>query len=77
MQKREKKKELEEMIEVVLLRIPKEIEARKFYKSAAEKTTSQAAKDLFFNLSDQEKGHEAELRRILKQLQEELQELMS
>jgi len=65
-------KELREMIEVVLLRIPKEIEARNFYLSAAKKTTSPTGKELFGSLAEQEKGHEAELRRVLGELQAEL-----
>ena len=75
MQTKMKIKELQEMIEVVLLRIPREIEARMFYMSAAQKTTSPAAKELFITLSEQEQGHEAELRRILGQLQDELKTL--
>lgn len=74
MDKKEKIKDLEEMIQVVLLRIPKEIEAKNFYLSAARRTKSEVARDLFNTLAQQEKGHEAELRRILKHLQTELQE---
>ena len=68
-------KELKEMIQVVLLRIPREIEAKEFYLVAAQKTSSEAAKDLFYSLAEQEQGHEAELRRVLKQLQHELKSL--
>ncbi|MEC9492128.1 ferritin family protein [Flexistipes sp.] len=75
MDKKQKKKSLEEMIEVVLFRIPKEIEAMRFYKSAAEKATDEAAKELFENLAAQEKGHEAELRRILNELKNQLNDL--
>ncbi|TYB33951.1 MAG: rubrerythrin [Flexistipes sinusarabici] len=75
MDRKQKKKSLEEMIEVVLFRIPKEIEAMRFYKSAAEKATDDAAKELFEHLAAQEKGHEAELRRILNDLKNQLNEL--
>jgi rubrerythrin len=75
LQNKEKIKELQEMIEVVLIRIPKEIEAMNFYMSAAQKTTSPDAKELFVSLSIQEQGHEAELRRILQQLQDEFKAL--
>ena len=75
MNKKEKKKEINEIIEVVLLGIPKEIAASKFYKSAAQKTTSTKAKNLFNRLSEQERGHEAVLRKILNELQEELAEI--
>ncbi|MDK2792934.1 MAG: hypothetical protein PWQ25_1797 [Deferribacteres bacterium] len=73
--KREKIKALEEMIQVVLIRIPKEIEAMRFYLSAAEKSVTQASKELFINLAQQEKGHEAELKRILEDLKQQLAEL--
>jgi rubrerythrin len=75
MNKPEKIKALEEMIQIVLLRIPKEVEAMHFYMKAAEKSTSKEAKDLFVSLAQQEKGHEAELRRILGDLKSELEEL--
>lgn len=66
---------LEEMIQVVLIRIPKEVEAMRFYQSAAEKAVTNASKELFLNLARQEKGHEAELRRILEDLKQQLDEL--
>lgn len=68
-------REIEEMIEVVLLAIPREISAREFYLSAAKKSTSEGARDLFLDLANQEKGHEAELKKILHELQDELVEL--
>jgi rubrerythrin len=73
--KKEMMKALEEMIQVVLIRIPKEVEAMRFYQSAAEKSVTQASKELFLNLAQQEKGHEAELRRILEDLKRQLNEL--
>ncbi|BAI80326.1 conserved hypothetical protein [Deferribacter desulfuricans SSM1] len=75
MDKREKIKALEQMIEVVLLRIPKEIEAMRFYKTAADKAVDENAKQLFESLAEQEKGHEAELRRILEDLKSQLSNL--
>ncbi|UOD35898.1 rubrerythrin [Deferribacteraceae bacterium V6Fe1] len=75
MSKKEMIKALEEMIQVVLIRIPKEVEAMRFYQSAAEKSVTQASKELFLNLAQQEKGHEAELRRILEDLKRQLNEL--
>jgi len=73
--RQEKIKAIEEMIQIVLLRIPKEIEAMHFYTKAAEKSTSDEAKNLFLSLAQQEKGHEAELRRILNDLKQQLMEL--
>ncbi len=75
MTKQEKIKAIEEMIQIVLLRIPKEIEAMHFYTKAAEKSTTDEAKNLFLSLAQQEKGHEAELKRILKELKEQLNEI--
>ncbi|MGB9731762.1 MULTISPECIES: ferritin family protein [Calditerrivibrio] len=75
MNKQEKIKAIEEMIQIVLLRIPKEIEAMHFYIKAAEKSTTDEAKNLFIALAQQEKGHEAELRRILNDLKQQLMEL--
>ncbi|MCX8083770.1 MAG: rubrerythrin [Calditerrivibrio sp.] len=73
MNKADKIKALEEMVQIVLLRIPKEIEAMHFYLKAAEKSTTEEAKNLFLSLAQQEKGHEAELRRILQDLKNELE----
>ncbi|KAA0258836.1 rubrerythrin [Deferribacter autotrophicus] len=73
--KKEKIRAIEEMIQVVLLRIPKEVEAMKFYLSAAKKATSEKARNLFQNLAEQEKGHEAELKRILLELKDELRKI--
>ena len=49
---------LEEMIEVVLLRIPREAEAMKYYISAAKRISSKTSKELFFCLAEEEAGHE-------------------
>lgn len=77
MSKQERLKALEEMIQIVLLRIPKEVEAMHFYKKAAEKSTTKEAKELFISLAEQEKGHEAELRRILAELKEQFEKIKS
>lgn len=66
---------IQEMIQVVLIRIPKEVEAMRFYQAAAEKAVTNASRELFLNLAKQEKGHEAELRRILEDLKQQLNEL--
>lgn len=66
---------LEEMIQVVLLAIPSEISAQDFYMNAAQKSTSGSSRELFESLARQEKGHEAELHKILDELKAELVEL--
>ncbi len=68
-------KGVEEMIQVVLLAIPREISARHFYLSAANKATSDESRELFEFLAQQEMGHEAELRRILVNLKNDLKNL--
>ena len=75
--KEEKIKALEDIIQVVLISIPKEIEAAKLYRSAAEYSISQDVKELLLNLSAQEKEHEEKLRRILSNLKAELSNLKS
>ncbi|MCI4625567.1 MAG: hypothetical protein L3V56_06365 [Candidatus Magnetoovum sp. WYHC-5] len=69
--------ELEEMIQIVLLAIPREISAREFYLSAVAKATSDASRTMFLNLAEQEKGHEIWLRKILNDLKTELGGLKS
>lgn len=71
----ERIKALEEMIQVVLLAIPTEISAYEFYMNAALKSTSDSSRELFESLARQEKGHEAELHRILAETKTELSEL--
>jgi rubrerythrin len=66
---------IEEMIQVVVLAIPKETEAYESYTNAGAKAVSDRSRNLFAVLAAQEKGHEAELRRILLELKTELSEL--
>jgi len=68
-------RELEDMIEIVLISIPREISAREFYLNSVQKFRDGFARELFTDLAEQELGHEAELRKILKRLKEELSEL--
>ena len=77
MKKERKKriKELEEMIEVVLLSIPREIASQKFYQTAFEKATTDTSRKFFQSLVKEEKRHEAKLRNILNELQNELKKL--
>ena len=68
-------KELEEMIQVILLAIPTEITAYEFYMSAVNKSVNESSRSLFETLAKQEKGHEASLRKILEELKGELNQL--
>lgn len=67
---------IEEMIQVVLLAIPRETDAYEFYKGATKKATNDRSRDLFAVLARQEKGHEAELKRVLHDLKSELNGLI-
>ena len=74
-ERKRKIKELEEMIEVVLLSIPREIASQKFYRSALEKATTDTSRKFFLSLVKEEKRHEANLRNILNELQNELKKV--
>jgi rubrerythrin len=72
MKKKNRIKELEEMIEVVILSIPREIASQKYYEKALEKASGESARNLFTSFIKEEKRHEANLRKILNDLQNEL-----
>jgi rubrerythrin len=76
MDKRKKRiKELKEMIEVLILAIPREIASQQFYQAAVDKATSETTRKFFLSLVEQEKSHEANLTKILNNLQIELKQL--
>lgn len=76
MDKRKKRiKELKEMIEVLILAIPREIASQQFYQAAVDKATSETNRKFFLSLVEQEKSHEANLTKILNNLQMELKQL--
>jgi rubrerythrin len=74
-EKKKRIKELEEMIEVVLLSIPREIASQKYYQKALEKASSDTTMKFFKTFVDEEKRHEADLKKILKDMQTELKQL--
>lgn len=67
--------ELKEMIEVVLLAIPKEVTARDFYHFASERASGLKSKLFFQSLADEERRHEKALRAMLKELRQMLAEM--
>jgi len=69
------RKELNEMIEVVTLAIPREIEAQHSYRKAAERASGEEARKLFLSLAQQEKGHEKVLKDLLARLKKQLEEI--
>ena len=74
-EKKKRIKELEEMIEVVLLSIPREIASQKYYQKALEKASSDTTMKFFKTFVEEEKRHETDLKKILKDLQTELKQL--
>lgn len=73
--KKKRIKELEEMIEVVLLSIPREIASQKYYQKALEKASSDTTMKFFKTFVEEEKRHETDLKKILKDFQTELKQL--
>ena len=73
--KKKRIKELEEMIEVIILSIPREIASQKYYQKAIEKASSETTMKFFKTFVEEEKKHEANLKKILKDLQTELKHL--
>jgi len=69
------KQELQQMIEVVTLAIPREMDTYQFYANAAERSTGQESRNLFESLAQQEKVHEALLRDLLEDLQNQIKAL--
>lgn len=69
---REKIRAIEEMIQVVLLAIPREISSHAYYLNASQKATSGISRDLFLSLAQQEKDHEIKLKNIVEDLKKEL-----
>jgi len=68
-------KELNEMIQFIVISIPREIASQKYYQKAAEKTSSESTRKFFQHFVEEEKKHEAHLKRILNDLRNELKEL--
>lgn len=69
---RDKAREIERMIEVVVRSIPKEREARDLYRATAESATMDMTRLLFDRLAQDEEMHEEKLRAILELLKKEL-----
>jgi rubrerythrin len=69
---RDKAREIERMIEVVVRAIPKEREARDLYRSTSESATMDMTRLLFEKLARDEAQHEKKLTAILGLLKREL-----
>lgn len=64
--------DLQDMIEAILLAIPREREANEYYANAYSGATSEASRKMYSYLAEQEKLHEATLRKRLGELEQEL-----
>ncbi len=69
---KKKIKEIKEIIEVVVLAIPREIESHKFYLRAARRSSGEESQKLFHDLAQEEKEHEKKLKNLLSDLKEQL-----
>lgn len=74
-QKKRRIKELKEMIEFIVISIPREISSQKYYQNAAKKASGESTRKFFQHFVEEEKRHEANLRKILTDLENELKEL--
>jgi rubrerythrin len=68
-------RELEERLEALVIAIPKEIAAHKFYLDLANSSQHEGARKMFLELADQEFGHKQSLEKVVKEIQNEIAEL--
>lgn len=69
----DKIKELQEMIDALIIAIPRERAAHAFYVALVDRTTSETSKRMFLYLAEQEKLHEAKLTAMLAELKADLE----
>lgn len=70
-------KELEERLEALVIAVPKEEAAHKFYLDLANSTKHEGARKLFLQLADQELGHKHSLEEVVEDTQKEIARLKS
>ncbi|KHE92026.1 MAG: hypothetical protein K8F52_03620 [Candidatus Scalindua rubra] len=73
----ERIKELEKVIEVLIVIIPKEEATYKFYQDLAKFTKHEGARRMFIKVANQELSHKDMLEMELKRLQQEIEKLKS
>ena len=73
--KKRRIKELEEMIEIVILAIPRKIDSQKYYQKAIDKVSSDTIRELSKTFVMEGNCTEVNLRKILKDLKTELKQL--
>ncbi len=70
-------KELEKVIEVLIVAIPKEEVAYKFYQDLAKSTKHEGTRRMFIKVANQKLSHKGMLEMELKKLQHEIDQLKS
>ncbi len=70
-------KELEKVIEVLIVAIPKEEATYKFYQDLANSTEHEGTRRMFNKVANQELSHKGMLEMELKKLQHEIDKLKS
>jgi rubrerythrin len=65
---RDRKKDIEALVEVILRMIPKEREAREIYRQTAKTAPDEMTRLLFEKLAEQEQIHERKLKAALELL---------
>jgi len=73
----ERIKDLEQVIEVLIVIIPKEEATYKFYQDLAKSTKHEGARRMFIKVANQELSHKGMLEMELKRLQQEIEKLKS
>lgn len=68
-------RELEEMLEALVIAVPKEEAAYHFYLNLANSTKQEGTRRMFIKLADQEIDHKSTLEKFAEDVQRELTEL--
>lgn len=69
----DKVRELQEMIDALVIAIPRERAAHAFYMDLVKRATSETSRGMFLYLAEQEKLHEAKLTAMLAELKADLE----
>lgn len=75
MSDKERIKELNEMIDTILIAISQEVKANRLYLEMGNKAKSESSKKMFNYLAMQEKLHENKLKLLLKRFYKEREDL--
>lgn len=68
-------KELEEQLEALVIAVPKEEAAHRFYLDLVNSTKHEGSRKMFLQLADQELDHKRSLEKIVEDIQREIARL--